>query len=376
MIRQIFLDRRNGEKKYGNRKVIYVFPYVLAVLVCVCASLSVFSQNILQDEAFSVVLVRKSVGEMINGTAADVHPPLYYLLMMLVKFFMGGRESLAAYRFLSVVATWLNLLLVGATLVRKRWGVCSANIYILFFGLTYYTLESSVMVRMYSWGTFFVTLAALLALSYYEEGKSKDIVLCGIVTLLAMYTHYYALLTVFILWFFLFVGGIKRRALLKRILLAGICIVLGYLPWLRVFFHQTSVVAEQYWISKVLTDDVINAPFYMTEASALPGIGRIFQMLLAATFLMAVIRKKYTAVICALITAGVLAVAVVFSVLVEPIWIVRYFYIMWGLISLMVAIVAGERYSSASWFPQLVLCLFLLGYGRFSMITLGGGDAD
>ncbi len=208
---------------------------------------------------------------MLRGTAADVHPPLYYLLMMAVKFFMGGKESLTAYRFLSLVGTWLNLLLVGATLVRKRWGVCSANVYILFFGLTYYTLEFSVMVRMYSWGTFFVTLSAVLALFYYEGERTKDIVLCGIVTLLAMYTHYYALLAVFILWLFLLAGGIKKKALLKRILIAGTCIVIGYLPWLSAFYHQTRTVAEYYWISYLPVDHIINAPSHMAETTALTG---------------------------------------------------------------------------------------------------------
>lgn len=372
MVRQIFPERRDGEKIYDIDRVKQVIPYIFAVLICVCASLPVFSQNILQDEAFSIVLVRNSVSEMLRGTAADVHPPLYYLLMMAVKFFMGGKESLTAYRFLSLVGTWLNLLLVGATLVRKRWGVCSANVYILFFGLTYYTLEFSVMVRMYSWGTFFVTLSAVLALFYYEGERTKDIVLCGIVTLLAMYTHYYALLAVFILWLFLLAGGIKKKALLKRILIAGTCIVIGYLPWLSAFYHQTRTVAEYYWISYLPVDHIINAPSHMAETTALPGTGRIFQILLVVIFLLAVIRKKYEAVICGLITVGVLAAAVIFSLLIHPIWIVRYFYIMWGLMALMAAIVAGEKYSFASWIPQTILCFFLLLYGCFSIKTIQG----
>lgn len=376
MVRQVFPGRRSGEHIRDDDRVKQVIPYIVAVLVCACASLPVFSQNILQDEAFSIVLVRNSVGEMLRGTAADVHPPLYYLLMMAVKFFMGGRESLTAYRFLSLVGTWLNLLLVGATLVRKRWGVCSANVYILFFGLTYYTLEFSMMVRMYSWGTFFVTLSAVLALLYYEEEKTKDLILCGTATLLAMYTHYYALLAVFILWLFLLAGGLKKKALLKKILIAGVCITAGYLPWLGAFYHQTSTVAEGYWISYLPVDHIINAPSHMAETAALPGTGMIFQMLLAAIFLLAVIRKKYEAVICGLVTVGVLAAAVIFSLLIHPIWIVRYFYIMWGLMALMAAIVAGEKYSFASWIPQTALCFFLLLYGCFSIKTIGGGDAD
>lgn len=369
-------EKEIKEAKLAGQHVIIgiVITYLLAAAVGACASLPVFSQNILQDEAFSVVLVRKGISGMIAGTAADVHPPLYYLMMMAVKFLLGGRESLTAYRFLSLLGTWFHLLLVGATLVRKRWGAVSASIYILFFGLSYYTLEYSVIVRMYSWGTFFVTLTALLALRFYEQGKTRDLILCGISTLLAMYTHYYALLTVFLIWLFLLLGGMKKKILLKRILLAGILITAGYLPWLGVFFRQTNSVADYYWIPVVLTNELINAPWYMTETNALPGTGNMFQMLLVLVFLLSIVRKKYTAVICGVIAAGVLAIAAVFSVCIQPIWIVRYFYILWGLLALMTAITTGERYTSLSFLPQILLCLFLLVYGCFSVKSMMGEE--
>lgn len=360
---------REAEPARRHLNIGTVIPYLIAVAVGICASLPVFSQSITQDEAFSVVLVRKGISGMIMGTAADVHPPLYYLMMLGVKLLLGG-ESLTAYRFLSLVGTWLNLLLVGATLVRKRWGTASASIYIMFFGLSYYTLQYSVIVRMYSWGTFFVTLTALLALRVYEQEKTRDLVFCAISTLLAMYTHYYALLTVFLVWLCLLMGGVKKRTLLKRILIAGVLITVGYLPWLGVFLGQTNSVADSYWIPAVLTDEMINAPWYMTETNALPGTGNVFKLLLVVIFLLAVIRKKYIAVICGLITVGIVAVAAVFSVCIQPIWIVRYFYILWGLLALMTAITAGERYTSFSFLPQIFLCMFLLVYGCFSVKTI------
>ena len=108
----------------------------------------------------------------------------------------------------------------------------------------------------------------------------------------------------------------------------------------------------------------------MTETNALPGTGNIFQLFLAVVFLLSIIRKKYIAVICGVTAAGVLAIAVVFSVCIQPIWIVRYFYILWGLLALMTAITAGEKYTSLSFLPQIFLCLFLLVYGCFSVKSI------
>ncbi len=353
------------------KRIWVVVPYFIAVIICILAAIPVFSNSITQDEAFSVVLVRKNMAEMIKDASADVHPPLYYFLMMLVKGALHGRESLLAYRLLSCAGTCFNLLLIGATMIRKRWGIMTANIYIIFFGLTYYTMEYTVIVRMYTWGTFFVTLASLLALKAYEEEKIKYLVICGFVTLAAMYTHYYALLAVFLVWaFLLVVAAIRKRKLIKGILLTGILIVIGYFPWLGIFIGQTDKVAQNYWIQEYLFGDMIRAPYIMTEIAALPGVGYGFQILVFAMFFLAIIRKKYILIISSAIVVGVLVISSLYSVLVQPIWIARYFYILWGLVSIVVAVVIGEKYSLFSIIPQIAIIILLSFYGYFCVKTI------
>lgn len=362
-----------NELVYDRSKII--IPYILAVIVLIITMIPVFSNSITQDEAFSVVLIRKPILEMLKSAAADVHPPLYYFMMLCVRFFFGGVESLTAYRFLSSVGTGLNLILLGATMIRKRWGTITACIYILFFGLSYYTIQYTVIVRMYSWGTFFVTLTALLALEFYEKEKTRYIALCGFFTLAAMYTHYYALLTVFLIWVCLLVNTmIRKKSLIKRILISGICITIGYIPWISVFYAQTNKVAQNYWISEYLVSEMVQAPYHMTETSALLGIGWTFQLLVFIILILAIIRKKYIVAICGGIIVGVLVIAAIFSTLIQPIWIVRYFYIMWGLVSLMTAVFIGERYSSLSFIPQSLCMLFLFYYGFFSVKTMLGEE--
>ncbi len=234
-----------------------------------------------------------------------------------------------------------------------------------------------MIVRMYTWGTFFVTLASLLALKAYEEEKIKYLVICGFVTLAAMYTHYYALLAVFLVWaFLLVVAAIRKRKLIKGILLTGILIVIGYFPWLGIFIGQTDKVAQNYWIQEYLFGDMIRAPYIMTEIAALPGVGYGFQILVFAMFFLAIIRKKYILIISSAIVVGVLVISSLYSVLVQPIWIARYFYILWGLVSIVVAVVIGEKYSLFSIIPQIAIIILLSFYGYFygSEIPIAFGD--
>lgn len=175
-----------------------IAPYITAICICIFVSFPAVSQSVVLDEAYSAVLVRGNIPDIIRGAAIDVHPPLYYLILKVSQFF--GGESLLKYRLVTAGGTYLNLLLLGATLIRKRWGCRVSILYILWFGLTYSTLEKTTFLRMYSWGAFFVTGAAIFLFLYYENGKKRDILLGAVMTLAAMYTHYYAVISVFLMW--------------------------------------------------------------------------------------------------------------------------------------------------------------------------------
>ena len=149
------------------KKMKIATPYILALLICLFVSFPAVSNSIVLDEAYTLGLIRGSISEIIRGAASDVHPLLYYLILKLSDLF--GSESLFKYRIVTAMGTYLNLLLVGATMVRKQWGCRVSVLYILWFGLTYGTLEKSTFVRMYSWGAFFVTSAAVLLYTYYNH---------------------------------------------------------------------------------------------------------------------------------------------------------------------------------------------------------------
>ena len=349
-------------------QIAAAIPYILAGIVCLCISVPIRSKSLYYDEGYSIDLARKTVGGLVRGTAADVHPPLYYLLLKL--FSLIGGESIVKYRLITACGAYFNLFWLGATRIRKRWNPRVATFYILWFGAAYSTIIRSVSIRMYSWGAFFVTAAALGLLAWYEEGGKRRFISAVLFTLAAMYTHYYAALAVFVAWGILFSAVlITDRRRVGKVLLGGLLATVGYLPWMSVVVTQTQQVADGYWIEALDWEEWIMAPAEVMESS-LTGIGLVFCVVAAALVLTAVIRRKWDALICFAVFAGTMVGAALISVWIVPIWNARYLYVVWGMLSLSTAIMAGEYMGRSSCVFQVLLLLLLSVEMFFSVETI------
>lgn len=352
-------DCKNAE--HVLKKYRAAIPYLLAFAICLCVSLPVFSQSIVLDEGYSVTLVRNNVQGIIKGAASDVHPPLYYLILKLSSLF--GGESFLKYRIATVFAAYLNLIALGATLVRRRWGCRTSVFYLLWFGGSYCTFQYSNLIRMYSWAAFFVAAMTLHLFFCYEEGKIKDYVLAVLMTLAAMYTHYYAVLSALCLWgMTLAVVIARRRERLKGILTAGVCIAAGYLPWAWALFSQTSRVSKDYWISAIGWGEWFASPARMMDC-ALEGIGTVLYFLVFVLLFTAILRMQKDALLFFCVFAGTMLAGMLVSTLIAPVWQDRYLYVAWGTLSLAAAIVMGKQVSEFSFIAQAacvgILCFAL-----------------
>ena len=347
------------------KKAKIFLPYLLAGILCLLITIPVSSNSVELDEAYSINLVRGSIGEIVKGAAADVHPPLYYLILKLSALF--GGESLVKYRFVTALAAYLNLFLLGATIIRKYKGCRVAVLYILWFGVSYCTFERSVVVRMYSWAAFFVTAAALFAYGYYKKGKLRDYILAIAMTIAAMYTHYYAVMAVFFVWVLLLVFFvIYKRRQTGRVIFGGLIVAAAYLPWLRALISQSSRVADDYWISGFDWKEWFETPAQLMDSS-LPGIGMVHYFFVFVALLLAVIRRNKAALCCALVFAATMVSGALLSAFVAPIWVGRYLYAAWGLLALLVALAVGEMRGEYSLLFQGVFSGILCITGVFSV---------
>ena len=378
-----------------NEKKEKLLLLLFTVILLAINAIRICNDSISGDEGFSIQLARDSVAGMIQATAADVHPPLYYLIFQVFALFIG--TSAPAAKFVTFAAIILTMILAN-TYIRKQFGVYTAAFFVVLLTFNVTGIEMIVEARMYTWAMLFVTLTALFAYELIKRqhiGKWAGLLIFG---LAAGYTHYYALIMVAFIYIFTFSILILRdRKNLLSCFLCGVCAVLCYLPWLLILIQQFGDVASDYWINSIELKEWIRYIFGHDR------FGRLLRMiLLIAGFLYLFTKdglkithdltgkdkKKTTAymrfdwdkvppealnerllvLMCGITVLGTLAVAAIVSYLFRPLYVERYLYSAFGLIALAfgISFVNVSRRKIYSWI--LIAAILLVGANSFRTI--------
>ena len=270
----------------------YVWGIILFI-ACVAYVIGISHESIWYDEAFSYTMAKHSPGDILKLTAYDNHPPLYYLLLGIVRVVLGGSEW--ALRLLSVVGA-VALVGLGVGPVRRIFGDKTALIYVAVILFTPAILIYAQEARMYTLAIFAVTASVLYGYLAVLQNRRADWVCFGLASLAAAYLHYYGLIAAFFTYLFVFVWILaKKREQLRAYLITGAAVVVGYLPWLGVLIQQTLDVDRGFWLAPPTLGDVIMA-FYKPFAykDFYPGI---------STAMDAVLQLSSILIICGLVLA-------------------------------------------------------------------------
>lgn len=305
-----------------------------------------FNDNIWTDEGFTIQLLREcsTYGEACAFTAADVHPPLYYIYL---KFFTDRLGiHLLLLKILSILPMLFTMAL-GAGIIQREFGFRTALFYILILGTLPCTMEYAIQVRMYSLALFLVTLCGLSAFRVVRYGKWTDWL--GLVTggVGAAYTHYFAFVAVLWIYGFLFLYFlIRTRKTLWKWILAAVVSLVAYLPWLAIMLGQVRSVSEDYWITQIDASTILGYFTWMAEtelpyASAILAV--LFAVALVLVFYQIIRRKKMekktaAAVLGLAVPVLVIATGVILSLLIRPVFVSRYVFPSLGLLCLFLAI--------------------------------------
>jgi len=184
------------------------------------------------DEGFTWnIVVYNSFRGICAATAADVHPPLYYLIIKSAFLIFG--QSIKVLTWVSIVPVLLGMIL-SSILISKRWGFSTALIFNLAYGFAPFILHYNMNLRMYSWMELFILGTILMCYEIYREDKVSDYILLFLFSILAVYTQYFALLPIAFSYLWLFISIIRRNGIKKCIPFLMVCVmdVVCYLPWL------------------------------------------------------------------------------------------------------------------------------------------------
>ena len=324
----------------------------------------IFNHNIWTDEAFTLQLLRENIGGMIDGTAKDVHPPLYYLYAKLFRGIFG--ESLLVQKVLVIIPMTATLVL-GATIIRKDFGDRASVLYLLFLACIPCSMEFAVQVRMYSLALLCVTACGVYAYKAFVSGGKLAFVIFAVSGVAAAYTHYFAFVSVIIIAGLLFLAIILwKRERIAAWCISAVAMIVGYLPWMPCFIRQVTSVEQGYWIPEITGQTVWEYFLWTFDLELIPGMVFIFLILLkgASTYNTIEIAKNKNqteiyALACMLVPTLTTILGVAVSAVKTPVYRDQYVFPALGLLALFFGIAMRK----AKDVILILITLFLLFVG-------------
>lgn len=334
-------------KKQEKNKWIYVVAIMYTVLLFSLNFIRIFDNNFWGDEAYTIKLAVVDVPTMLRLTAADVHPPLYYLIVQVLYKVLGNH----GYVFhLSALIPYGVILFLALTRIKERFGLQTSVIFITFASVLPKAVNYNIEARMYTWGGLFIVLSFLELYEILVENKGKNYICFTLASLAAAYTHYYCLISVAFFYIVLIViAFVKRKSYMKKVIVSCVVTVIAYLPWLFVLLESFNRVSGNYWMTHVpqfkycvaYLFDCRNYCKYvfvlimiMACLSVIlreTGMTDLTEKLAECSLKKAVSKMTITNNVVWLVAAflsifGTMIVGILVSVLIRPMFITRYLY--------------------------------------------------
>ena len=204
-------------------------------------------KNLWLDESVSWQFASGSLANLIHGTASDIHPPLYYLLLKVWVAIWG--DSLAGLRSLSVVFGVAAVFVLFRLLDSLPRVVAYAAIF--WFAVAPHAVLFSQEARMYAAVTMCVLAVCVLYRRWVDSGFTDNAALAGyaVCVVMCLYLHYFTSLVIAAIGLhavLLAIGATRtptdppRRLPLTTWGLVHVIIGLAYLPWIAIAASQIS----------------------------------------------------------------------------------------------------------------------------------------
>ena len=335
-----------------KRNQIILFGILLLALILRCIDLQ--SRGIIYDDAFSFFLSARSLPAIIQGTAADTMPPLYYFLL---HFWMSLGQNLGYLRLMSVLLNLASVLfLYGlvSSLLGEPAGLAAA----LIAAISPFQIYHAQDLRMYAllelcqvayaffftriWKSYHAHPAQGLipagpdsigASPATKSPASQRLDWLGLVLSagLAMYSHNLAIFVLVVPDLFLLVR--REWRLLGRLVGAQALVGLLALPWLLMLPGQIAKIQTAFWTPRPGLVEIIQAVIMFTAALPLPGIwlviGAILSLQVMVMVIIEVLRRRNRSSGMALLAAfAVLPPLMLFvvSYIMRPVFVPRAFF--------------------------------------------------
>ncbi len=325
------------------------FQAVFWVMTGLCALLYVLlsgERYIWSDEAYTFAMLPHSYGEIARITAADVHPPLFYFLLKFITRPFG--YSVASAKLVCVLPCVLTVMF-GGIQFRRLFGERTALLFMVLYALYPYSMIYATEVRMYTLSGGVVFALAVYAYRCFIQLSRRDWVPLTLLLSAAAYTHYYALVSAGVI-----MGMLAAAFLVKKdwrrlgyTAACGCAALVLYLPWIGVFIGQLAdKVHNSYWIEPITLSTLVGyvKAVFGVDGLLLPSVLFLLAYVTAAVQVLRQGKKGPLplCLCCLLVPAGTAAVGVAASLLVRPVFVIRYILPSIPLVAAFMALALGQ----------------------------------
>lgn len=355
--------------------LIIGFALIFAVM-----SLSIgMSQSVWFDEAYSITLAKRPIGELVHLTAIDVHPPVYYLFL----HFWGGLFGFGelSLRLSSVIPMFFAIILM-AILLKRLFNKPFAGFATLLLCLSPMLIRYGFEIRMYAMATMLAVLATivLVLIEAEKNAKRRHLLQFAYATLVAlgMLTLYYTI----VIWLTHFAYLIwqtvksKKSILRQEFWMMYILAVLLFTPWLFVAIKQftngaLAQISEPMTVNNLLgvfSFNLLYKPIWQLDqifGLLILGFITLFGVLLAKK----VKNKQKNTSFLIFMAAGPLLVEILIC-LIKPMYVERYLVYSAPFLIALIAYLVFEAQSKQRYF-SIVYLFALVGFGIFNLQQAG-----
>lgn len=372
------------DNKWKKRIVI-----LTAVFFAANNIVRMFNNSVWGDEGIVVCLARCNWIDMLTGVAEYGHTPFFYIVAWIfVKLF--GESGFVLH--LSATLAYFIILLLSASIIRKWFGNKAAIILITLSSILDCAVTYNMEIRMYAWCELFILLAFLMTYKIYQTQKLRYYVLMTIFSATGGYSHYYALASVGIMYFILFVYSILReRKRIIAVIISGITVLGMIIPWLMLASNTKGVVIMDYGIDQVSLRECLEFIFFSKYSFLLLGMFFIAillwflyehkivsfepgddgkKVIKIQLFNAIQLKSEWFWVISGILAVfGTIILAQIFSHVFYPIICLRYLYVSYVIIWLLMGIAISKLQFSRVWTTMLILMLLVTCYPSFLYVT-------
>lgn len=316
-------------KKYKHSLITHLF-LILSFLVF---GLNSFHENIWYDEAYQMILNRYSFVEIIDFVSKDTSGPLYAILLKITTLIFGSKLYIG--RLLSLTIFSVQFVLAFYP-IRRLYNLKVSIIYSCLLLMSTYSFFASIEIRTYSIAMTSTVGAITYALLYLRDARLSDLLKYFIFSLCALYSHSYAMFSIFLLIIVTLVCSLLKKNR-KKIILANLMLFICFIPWLKILISQHSSISSSFWIIAPNLSDIKETICNLFTTNNYINTA-ILILVIISTILSLKNKKELKSILFLLIPSiGCITFFYLWSIYKTPLFIPKYVVPVCGIIYLMVA---------------------------------------